>query len=131
MEMSLYANMEDIMPPIPADISTALVVFASFMSHLFRSDKLPRGLNILFAALAFILSSAVTFWLLGGIAQGATPRETLTAFILFTGSLAGKELLALLSYLQETASPLDAHFIDERSTRPVPVVRRASRDEQV
>lgn len=94
------------MPSIPSDLSAILVLFAGILSHGLRGDNLPRGLNILIAAVACLVACAVTFWLLGGFEGAGNAKETVLAFILFSGWMAGKELLALLTYLQEAPSPL-------------------------
>lgn len=113
------------MPSIPADISTALVVFASVVSHALRGNNAPRWLNILFAALAFVVAAAGTFYVLGGFEQAYSTREALYVFLLFTVGLGSKELLALLYYLQEMPSPMAP-----ANTRPMTAIRRASRTDQ-
>ena len=114
------------MPTIPADLSALLVLFAGIVSHFLRSDQLPPRINVLIAALACLIASAVTFWLVGGLEQTGSTREAVTAFIVFTGWMTGKELLALLNYLQEATSPL----VPDTSTKPIPSVRRTTRPDQ-
>lgn len=115
------------LPPLPTELSAGLVMFASLVSHILRSSRLPLWLNITLAAVAFGVASLVAFWLMGGFTSGDA-REIVYAFIFFAGALGLKEFYDLLNYLRDATSPLESRT---DATRIEPVVRRASRDNQV
>jgi hypothetical protein len=112
-----------VMPTIPPELSLLLIAFASAISHYLRGDNMARQWNILLAAVACVLAGAVTFWLLGGFDNPHSVRESILACAVFTGTLAGKELLDLLTYLKQMASPMG----EKTATVPMPAIRRTTR----
>jgi hypothetical protein len=96
-----------IMPSIPDTISLALVAIAACVSHILRSDRLPHAWNLFFAGVALLAESGGAFWLIGGVESAGSAREILIGYIGFAALLSGKELFALLGYLQDAPSPLE------------------------
>ncbi len=101
-------------------ISVAMVAIAAFLSSIFRSDKLPRSWNIALALAAFAIIVAGDVWLTTGFASD--PRILVTSLIVAGVALGGRELWALLGYVEGVASPLEAlvrpTIIQRRSTPP-------------
>ena len=114
-----------------AIISVAMVAIAAFLSSVFRSDKLPRQWNIALALAAFVLIVAGDVWLTVGFASD--PRILVTTLIVAGVALGGRELWALLSYVEGAASPLEAlvrpTILQRRNTPPYTVGRPS--DKQV
>jgi hypothetical protein len=108
---------------IDPNLAIILSAGASLLSAYLRDANLGKWANAGIALVAFAISTAAVIWMGSGF-SGDLKSDT-TLFLAVAIGLAGKELFALLGYLQDAQSPLA-----KNSTQPIPtlepVTKRAS-----
>jgi hypothetical protein len=111
------------------NLAIILAAGASILSAYLRDSKLNKWANAGICLVAFVVATAAVIWMSTGF-SGSLKDDT-TLFLATAIGLAGKELFALLSYLQQVQSPIAPDY----GTQPLPEasqepkIRRASRSE--
>jgi hypothetical protein len=107
---------------IDPNLAIILSAGAALLSAYLRDANLGKWANAGIALVAFAISTAAVIWMGSGF-TGNLKSDT-TLFLAVAIGLAGKELFALLGYLQDAQSPLVKGKYD---TQPLePAVKRAS-----
>lgn len=104
---------------IDSNMAIILSAGAALLSAYLRDANLGKWANAGIALVAFAVSALAVIWMGQGF-SGDLKSDT-TLFIAVGIGLAGKELFALLGYLQDAQSPLAKN---KYSTQPL--TRRAS-----
>lgn len=107
---------------IDPNLAIILSAGASLLSAYLRDANLGKWANAGIALVAFAISTTAVIWMGSGF-TGNLKSDT-TLFLAVAIGLAGKELFALLGYLQDAQSPLAKN---KYNTQPLePVTRRTS-----
>lgn len=110
---------------VDSNLAIILSAFASLLSAYLRDANLGKWANAGIALVAFAISAAAVIWMGTGF-TGDLKSDT-TLFLAVAIGLAGKELFALLGYLQDAQSPLaGGKYSTQPLTAQEPVTRRAS-----
>jgi hypothetical protein len=114
------------LPPLSDSLSTLLIAIAAFLSNWLRSkSSLPLQWNIVIALGALVVCTIFTFWMAFGFVYNL--QTTVALMIVLGVYLGGRQLSALLGYIESASSPLTRFFPDLVETRRLPAIpRRAS-----
>jgi hypothetical protein len=110
---------------IDSNLAIILSAGAAILSAYLRDAGMSKWANAGISLIAFALSALAVIWMGSGF-SGDIKSDT-TLFLAVAIGLAGKELFALIGYIQQVESPLAPKTV--YSTQPLasePVTRRAS-----
>ncbi len=107
---------------IDSNLAIILSAGAALLSAYLRDANLGKWANAGIALVAFAISAVAVIWMGSGF-TGDLKSDT-TLFLAVAIGLAGKELFALLGYIQQVESPLASKV--DYTTQPMGGTRRAS-----
>lgn len=94
------------MPTIPQDYLGVLAVVITFLSHRLRTDRLSNSANSWLAIVAIVAIVILTTWMTTGFTTDLRANILLCCSIALSLTSIIKELLDLLDYQSQSASPL-------------------------
>lgn len=111
---------------IDPNLAIILSAGASILSAYLRDAGMSKWANAGISLVAFALSALAVIWMSSGF-TGDIKSDT-TLFLAVAIGLAGKELFALIGYVQEVESPLapKTSYSTQALAQHPPVTRRAS-----
>jgi hypothetical protein len=110
---------------VDPNLAIILSAGAAILSAYLRDANLGKWANAGIALVAFAISTAAVIWMGSGF-TGDLKSDT-TLFLAVAIGLAGKELFALIGYIQQVESPL----APKTTYGTQPLTRRATRTDDV